>query len=94
MSNLVGKRFHSYHMNGDVKWQGEVIEKIDAERYKVVLFSWITRCENGFETVSTSDMSDWTYYDTDQEMRDAYDDFPIDPYSRISYNPSLRNRSI
>lgn len=69
--SIIGKRFHSYNEIGQVRWQGEILEQIDDSHFRVVLFSWLTGRENGHEIVSTLDMGNWTYYNTDEEMRNA-----------------------
>ena len=74
---LVGRYFHSIEKNDDgrnvVQWQGQVIEKISDEVYLVELFEWITGSDSYGKLVPLSDMLQWQFYESNEQMNDWYE---------------------
>lgn len=67
----VGKWFHSYK-DGMIHWQGEVLSEPIPGRYVVETYSWLTGAPWSQQTVSVADMADWSFYETDEDMNEAY----------------------
>lgn len=69
--SIVGMFFHSYD-NGQIKWQGQVIKKLNNSRFIVQLYSWVGGHATTQKVISLSDVKDWSFYNSDKEMRHAY----------------------
>jgi hypothetical protein len=67
----VGRFFHSFDSGGQMKWQGHILTANGPERWEVELFSWLTGEPNGTETIPVSEMKDWAFYATNQDMLTA-----------------------
>lgn len=86
--NLEGKFFHSYQLVGGkrhVQWQGRILQSMGDGYYMVDLFEWITgsRAFDGNQIVHMSRMATegWSFYLTEEAMRDAYEYGGIKPTS-------------
>lgn len=71
-SLIVGKWFHSFDKKGETKWQGQVLQK-DGEYYIVQLYEWLTGSATIQKIVHISDMKDYDFYSSAEDMRDYYD---------------------
>lgn len=70
-SPLVGKWFHS--VEGEtIKWQGEILAKINDGLFLVQLFSWISGDITEQKLVRLEDMLNWYFYDSNEIMNDRY----------------------
>ena len=70
---MIGRWFHSHHLNGDIEWQGQILARPEPGIYLVQLCSWFTGEANGQKLVPLADMKGWTFYDTAEEMNEACD---------------------
>ena len=69
-SSLIGSYFLS---DAERKWQGVVVAEPAPTVYLVELFGWVLGAPIEQLLVPVSAMLDWTFYDTSEWMRDAYD---------------------
>jgi len=56
-----------------VRWQGQVLGRVDEHTYLIELFSWMDGGPNGQQLQSIVGMSDWTFYPTADAMKDWYE---------------------
>src|SRR5450631_1793614 len=73
---MVGKFFHS--LEGDretIKWQGTVKAEVAPGLLRVQLFDWIIGGETNQVVVPVADMTYWPFYDSAEEMNEAYKDY-------------------
>lgn len=73
---LVGNCFHSYSADEVIKWQGVVVARINDDHYLVQLFDWLVGGPSCARVASLDDMRSWKFYETDEDMRDAYNNAP------------------
>jgi hypothetical protein len=69
--SIVGMFFHSYENNA-ICWQGQILRELKDGSFLVQLYSWINGCPTDQKIVSMSDIKDWSFYSSDEEMRYAY----------------------
>jgi hypothetical protein len=70
-SSLVGSFFHSDAERG---WQGCVVAEPAPGIYLVETFDWVLGMDStGQMLVRLDDMAGWTFYDTAEWMRNAYE---------------------
>jgi len=67
-AKLIGKWFHSFDSEGEIKWQGRILAKPDG-MYLVQLYDWM---------IAPRDMAGWRFYDTAEEMREAWEKYKSD----------------
>ena len=72
LSPLVGKWFHSFGESGTVKWQRTVLSQINSEVFLVQLYEWIVGEATYQKLVKLSEMLEWNFYDTNEDMKDAF----------------------
>jgi hypothetical protein len=72
---LVGKFFHSFTDDRKLSWQGTVLKHVRGGFYLVQLFEWFFGEPSAREVVSLERMAGWSFYDTAEEMREAYADY-------------------
>ena len=73
---LIGKYFHSIEKKDGrdvVQWQGQVMQQISQEVYLVELFEWITGSDSYGKLVPLSDMLQWQFYESNEQMNDWYE---------------------
>ena len=68
---LEGKFFHSFK-DGHVVWQGYVISEPTDGYFLVQLFEWVIGEPSTQKLVRIDTMLDWDFYDTAEEMNEAY----------------------
>lgn len=68
---LEGKFFHSFK-DGKVVWQGYVIAEAKDGYFLVQLFEWVMGEPSCQKLVRVDTMLGWDFYDTAQEMNDAW----------------------
>lgn len=72
MIDLTGKWFHTFE-NGEIDLQGMIVGKVSDQQYLCQLFSWLT----GYPTTqifkNVSDMSEWQFFDSGENMMLAAD---------------------
>src|SRR5262249_47652580 len=66
----VGKWFHSYHPDGSLSWQGQIIGR-SKSRIRVQLYEWGFGYPSDKVGVPASELDGWTLYDTNRQMRKA-----------------------
>jgi hypothetical protein len=70
--SLVGSWFHSFNAEGEVRWQGCVVADL-GDYYLVQTYEWFMGDPSFQQLASLSDMADWKFYDTNDEMLDFYE---------------------
>jgi hypothetical protein len=71
---LIGKFFHSFTKDRKLSWQGHVVTRVrNNDLYIVQLFEWWFGESSAKELVPVEGMVGWSFYDSAQEMNDAYD---------------------
>lgn len=74
---LVGRWFHSFDAADDgceiVAWQGHVIGCPEPGTYLVQTLDWLMGDTSDAVLVSLADMRGWVFYQSDEDMRFAYD---------------------
>lgn len=68
---LAGRWFHG-RRDGRIYNQGQIIGKVDSENYLAEFYSFLDGEPNGQKIISLSSMKEWTFYSSDDEMREAY----------------------
>ena len=68
---LEGLWFNSRDANGNVVWQGNVIEKINDKVYVVQFYEWLLGEESCMKLFFVEDMMNWDFYKTVDKMREA-----------------------
>jgi len=63
--------FHTYKENGDITYQGHVLDYLPPRLVLVQLFSWLDGRPTCQKLLEVTD--DWSFYDTQEAMRDAWD---------------------
>jgi len=81
---LVNLFFHSFiieNRNGEkikcMQWQGRVLVTPAPGIYLVQLFEWLFGTPINRRLVKIDEMLDWTFYETDEDMREAYDSYKM-----------------
>ncbi|MGE4419997.1 MAG: GIY-YIG nuclease family protein [Sulfurimonas sp.] len=69
--SLDGKFFHTFK-NNQVEWQGYIISEPKDGFFLIQLFDWILGEPSNQKLVSINDMLSWNFYDSVEEMNDAY----------------------
>lgn len=69
--SLDGKFFHTF-VDNQVEWQGYIISEPKDSFFLVQLFDWILGEPSNQKLVSINDMLSWNFYDSVEEMNDAY----------------------
>jgi hypothetical protein len=76
---LVGKWFHTWDRKecgcSILQWQGQVTAKADAGHYLIQLYEFLMGFPTDQHVTPVADMVAWTFYDSDEEMRDAYNSY-------------------
>lgn len=67
-----GLFFHSFDETGDIKWQGRILSTYP-NGCKVETYSWFDGEPCSVERVTYEDMDSWVFYDTLDEMNEAYE---------------------
>lgn len=70
---LLRKFFHSFLENGDVHWQGKVVQECGDGFFLVQLFDWISGAESDLKLTNLQNMLGWSFYDLREEMIDAWE---------------------
>jgi hypothetical protein len=72
-NSLIGKYFHSFQGDGQVKWQGRVVACITDEAYLVQLSEWLSGEESNLRLVKLEEMLGWDFYQTREDMKETYE---------------------
>lgn len=70
--NPTGKWFHSSDESGNIKWQGQVLKRVDRDVYRCQLYEWVMGSPSDIITVHATEMASWRFYSTSDEMNQAY----------------------
>ena len=69
---LKKKWFHSFE-DGKVQYQGQTLDyDPNSQMCLIQFYEWVVGAPSNEKLISIHDMKDWIFYDTDEEMRDAY----------------------
>ena len=69
---LTGKWFHSFHDNGEIMWQGQVLSSEGDTYFLVQLYSFVDCSPVDQKLISFKEMAGWSFYETDYKMRYNY----------------------
>jgi hypothetical protein len=76
-NSLVGKWFHSFHREGKsqghVLWQGQVLSAQPNDHFLVQLYEWLLGEPNKQVIVPFSEMVDWQFYPSAEQMMHVYE---------------------
>lgn len=67
---MIGNYFHGCD---EIQWQGMIIGEPSPGMFMVQTFSWLTGNEHSKQLVPITAMTGWTFYDTAEEMSNAYE---------------------
>ncbi len=71
---LVGKFFHSLEADRrTIKWQGQILDEVAPGILLVQLYEYLMGQPSNQVMVPISDMAYWPIYETDDEMREAFE---------------------
>jgi hypothetical protein len=71
---LVGKFFHSLEADRQtIKWQGQIKNEVGPGIFLVQLFDYLMGAKSNQVIIPVSEMAFWPIYDTDAEMREAFE---------------------
>lgn len=88
-NHLVGSFFHSYDEKEEVlNWQGCVVAKVASEVYLIEHFSFLTGERTHQRLVKLEDMFHWHFFDTIEDMNDAYDEYSRNKYGNNGWGVS------
>lgn len=65
---IVGKWFHSFTEAGELHWQGQILAPEPNNYFSVQLYSWIDGRPTQIKLVPFSQMIDWNFYISNEEM--------------------------
>ncbi|HZJ02261.1 MAG TPA: hypothetical protein VFE20_01050 [Thermoleophilia bacterium] len=71
--DLPGHFFHTLHDNGAIKYQGQVVGRIEPGLFLVELFSYNDGLRTHRQVVPVSDMTGWRFYPSAEEMIDYHE---------------------
>lgn len=71
-SSLLGSWFLSFTDEGYTEWQGCVVADLGDGLHLVETYSWLDGCNYEQRIISVDEMRSWRFYDTNQQMIDAY----------------------
>lgn len=67
------KWFHTFHKDGTVEFQGQILEYDPySEMCLVQYYEWIIGEPSTTKLIKLTSMENWELYNTDEEMRDAF----------------------
>lgn len=72
LGSLVGRWFHSFTENKEVRWQGQIIAQATPTSYLVELYSWMSGGPTNQQFVDVAEMKDWFLYETNDDMNFNY----------------------
>ena len=90
VSSIVGKYFHSFDDEGDVIWQGKVLEEEQPGWYLIQLYDWLIGAPNECRLVSFNGMTGWIFYGDEEDWRDGYEKL----YLRQKYRKSEKRERV
>jgi hypothetical protein len=71
LKGLVGKYFHSWTPDGDLEWQGQVVDVYGDSHILVLLFDWGWGTASEEKLVPLAETHDWSFYPNAKAMRRA-----------------------
>jgi hypothetical protein len=70
---LVGKFFHTFDAQGNIKWQGAVTAEPTPGYFLVQLYDWLLGSPNRKELIHIAQMVGWRFYDDADDWRGVGD---------------------
>lgn len=70
---LIGKFFHSVDEHGRAQMQGQILGLLDIKKYLVQPYDWMMGEPTAQCLIDPSEMTDWLFYDTAEDMRFEYE---------------------
>ena len=67
---LVGKFFHTFNEQGQLKWQGLITGEPASGYFLVQVFEWIVGSPSDKRLIDVSQMVGWTFYDDADDWRE------------------------
>ena len=71
-NSLIGKWFHSFGKSGRFKLQGQILSAKSDNYYLIQLYCWVYGHPTEQKLIPFSEMADWIFYETSEEMTAAY----------------------
>ena len=71
-NSLIGKWFHRFGKSGFFKWQGQILSAEPDNYYLIQLYCWVYGHPTDQKSIPFSEMADWIFYESSQEMTSAY----------------------
>ena len=71
LSPLVGKWFHSFGESGTFKFRRTVLSQINSQVFGLKSMSGLSGEATHQKLVKLSEMLEWNFYDTNEDMKDA-----------------------
>jgi len=72
-NELIGKFFHTFHENGNIRYQGRVTAEPVPGYFLVQLFDWLLGSPSNKELAPIAQMIGWSFYDDADDWREAGD---------------------
>jgi hypothetical protein len=63
--------FHSKDEDGKINWQGQILEEVNDGVYLAQLYDWMLGQEGCMKLILVKDMSNWDFYQSSEDMREA-----------------------
>lgn len=70
--SIIGLFFHSFNDSKVIENQGVVIGQVNDSYFLVQLFDWVTGSDSSIYLRSVSEMANYRFYETNEEMNDFY----------------------
>jgi hypothetical protein len=68
----VGLFFHSFHEDGELKWQGQIIRRVEKDRWAAQLYSWDDGEPTRVVIVDRAQMDAFRWYASDDLMNEGW----------------------
>lgn len=72
VEGYVGLWFHSFHDDGNIKWQGRILRRVEKDRWAVQLYSWVDGGPSHVEIVDRPQMESFRFYNDHRAMHEGW----------------------
>jgi len=73
LQSFIGQYFHTFEVNGPVKYQGRIIADAGYGYFLCELYSWLDGQSGNSQLFHIDKMTDWAFYPTSEQMNYRYD---------------------
>lgn len=70
---FIGQYFHTFEVNGPVKYQGRVVAEAGHGYYLCELYSWMDGQSANSQLFHIDKMAEWSFYPTAEQMNYRYE---------------------